>query len=47
MSDGETISEMFTSFTEVVNSLKALGKNLLNTELVKKIQHFQRAGNQR
>ncbi|GAV79547.1 DUF4219 domain-containing protein/UBN2 domain-containing protein, partial [Cephalotus follicularis] len=33
----ESISDMFTRFTTIVNSLKNLGKNYSNQELVRKI----------
>ena len=33
----ESISSMFTRFTEIVNSLKSLGKTYTNSELVRKI----------
>ncbi|GAV77280.1 UBN2 domain-containing protein, partial [Cephalotus follicularis] len=37
MHDDECISDMFTRFTKIVNSLKNLGKNYSNQELVRKI----------
>ncbi|GAV87999.1 UBN2 domain-containing protein, partial [Cephalotus follicularis] len=37
MHDNECISDMFTRFTTIVNSLKNLGKNYSNQELVRKI----------
>lgn len=37
MGDTETISEIFTRFTDIINSLKALGKDMPNIELVNKI----------
>ncbi|GAV80758.1 UBN2 domain-containing protein, partial [Cephalotus follicularis] len=37
MHDNESISDMFTRFTTIVNSLKNLGKNYSNQELVRKI----------
>lgn len=40
MSDIETISKMFTKFINTINSLKALGRDMANTELVDKILCF-------
>ncbi|GAV71526.1 UBN2 domain-containing protein, partial [Cephalotus follicularis] len=37
MHDNESISDMFTHFTTIVNSLKNLGKSYSNQELVRKI----------
>ncbi|GAV74691.1 UBN2 domain-containing protein, partial [Cephalotus follicularis] len=37
MHENESISDMFTRFTTIVNSLKNLGKNYSNQELVRKI----------
>ncbi|GAV79341.1 UBN2 domain-containing protein, partial [Cephalotus follicularis] len=37
MYDNESISDMFTRFTTIVNSLKNLGKSYSNQELVRKI----------
>ncbi|GAV91866.1 UBN2 domain-containing protein, partial [Cephalotus follicularis] len=37
MHDNENISEMFTRFTTIINSLKNLGKSYPNQELVRKI----------
>ncbi|GAV58518.1 UBN2 domain-containing protein, partial [Cephalotus follicularis] len=37
MHDNESISDMFTHFTTIVNSLKNLGKNYSNQEHVRKI----------
>ncbi|GAV59610.1 UBN2 domain-containing protein, partial [Cephalotus follicularis] len=37
MHNEECISDMFTRFTTIVNSLKNLGKNYSNQELVRKI----------
>ena len=37
MNSDESISSMFTRFTETVNSLKSLGKIYTNSELVRKI----------
>lgn len=39
MNDSESISEMFTRFTRIVNSLKAFGSDMPNVELVNKILH--------
>lgn len=36
MSDTETTSEMFTRSIDIVNSLKALGRDMRNTEFVNK-----------
>ena len=33
----ETIGDMYTHFTDVINGLKALGKNFSNLELINKI----------
>ena len=37
MKPSETIGDMYTRFTDVVNGLRALGKCFLNSELVNKI----------
>ncbi|GAV76634.1 UBN2 domain-containing protein, partial [Cephalotus follicularis] len=37
MHDNESISDMFTRFTTIINSLKNLGKSYSNQELEKKI----------
>ncbi|GAV83129.1 UBN2 domain-containing protein, partial [Cephalotus follicularis] len=37
MLDNESISDMFTRFTTIINSLKNLGKSYSNQELVRKI----------
>ncbi|CAL9075059.1 unnamed protein product [Musa textilis] len=37
MAPSETIDDIYTRFTDVVNSLKALGKCFLNFELINKI----------
>ncbi|GAV63757.1 UBN2 domain-containing protein, partial [Cephalotus follicularis] len=37
MHDNESISDMFTHFTTIINSLKNLGKSYSNQELVRKI----------
>ncbi|GAV88626.1 UBN2 domain-containing protein, partial [Cephalotus follicularis] len=37
MHDNESISDMFTCFTTIINSLKNLGKSYPNQELVRKI----------
>ncbi|GAV67043.1 UBN2 domain-containing protein, partial [Cephalotus follicularis] len=37
MHDNESISDMFTRFTTIINSLKNLGKSYPNHELVRKI----------
>ncbi|GAV65025.1 UBN2 domain-containing protein, partial [Cephalotus follicularis] len=37
MHDNESISDMFTRFTTIINSLKNLGKSYYNQELVRKI----------
>ncbi|GAV78125.1 UBN2 domain-containing protein, partial [Cephalotus follicularis] len=37
MHDHESISDMFTRFTTIINSLKNLGKSYPNQELVRKI----------
>ncbi|GAV60780.1 LOW QUALITY PROTEIN: UBN2 domain-containing protein, partial [Cephalotus follicularis] len=37
MHDNESISDMFTYFTTIINSLKNLGKSYSNQELVRKI----------
>ncbi|GAV72155.1 UBN2 domain-containing protein, partial [Cephalotus follicularis] len=37
MHDDESISDMFTRFTTIINSLKNLGKSYSNQELVRKI----------
>ncbi|GAV58173.1 UBN2 domain-containing protein, partial [Cephalotus follicularis] len=40
MHDNESISDMFTRFTTIINSLKNLGKSYPNHELVRKILRF-------
>ncbi|GAV74106.1 zf-CCHC domain-containing protein/DUF4219 domain-containing protein/UBN2 domain-containing protein, partial [Cephalotus follicularis] len=40
MHDNESISDMFTHFTTIINSLKNLGKSYPNQELVRKILRF-------
>ncbi|GAV87335.1 UBN2 domain-containing protein, partial [Cephalotus follicularis] len=40
MHDNECISDMFTRFTTIVNSLKNLGKSYSNQELVRKILRY-------
>ncbi|GAV64923.1 UBN2 domain-containing protein, partial [Cephalotus follicularis] len=40
MHDNECISDMFSRFTTIINSLKNLGKSYSNQELVKKILRF-------
>ncbi|GAV70163.1 UBN2 domain-containing protein, partial [Cephalotus follicularis] len=40
MHDNESISDMFTRFTTIINSLKNLGKSYPNQELVRKILRF-------
>ena len=37
MKPGETIDDMYTRFTDVVNGLKGLGKSFLDFKLVNKI----------
>ena len=37
MESNETISQMFTRFTDVINGLKSLGKTYTNVEMVRKI----------
>ncbi len=37
MQGNETIKEMFTRFTQIVNSLNSLGKTFTNEEMVRKI----------
>jgi hypothetical protein len=37
MKSDESISEMFTRFTDIINSLKSLGKSYSNVEMVRKI----------
>ena len=39
MKPSETIGDMHTRFTDVVNGLRAQGKCFLNSELVNKILH--------
>ena len=39
MKSSETIGDMYTRFTDVVNGLRALGKCFSNSELVNKILH--------
>lgn len=39
MKPSETIGDMYTGFTDVVNGLKALGKSFSDFELVNKILH--------
>ncbi|GAV61644.1 DUF4219 domain-containing protein/UBN2 domain-containing protein, partial [Cephalotus follicularis] len=40
MHDNDSISDMFTRFTTIINSLKNLGKSYSNQELVRKILRF-------
>ncbi|GAV88353.1 UBN2 domain-containing protein, partial [Cephalotus follicularis] len=40
MHDNESISDMFTRFTTIINSLKNLGKSYPNQELVRKILRY-------
>ncbi|GAV74107.1 LOW QUALITY PROTEIN: zf-CCHC domain-containing protein/DUF4219 domain-containing protein/UBN2 domain-containing protein, partial [Cephalotus follicularis] len=40
MHDNESISDMFTRFTTIINSLKNLGKSYSNQELVRKIIRY-------
>ncbi|GAV84769.1 UBN2 domain-containing protein, partial [Cephalotus follicularis] len=40
MHDNESISDMFTRFTIIINSLKNLGKSYSNQELVRKILRY-------
>ncbi|GAV74859.1 zf-CCHC domain-containing protein/DUF4219 domain-containing protein/UBN2 domain-containing protein, partial [Cephalotus follicularis] len=40
MHDNESISDMFTRFTTIINSLKNLGKSYSNQEIVRKILRF-------
>ncbi|GAV58565.1 LOW QUALITY PROTEIN: zf-CCHC domain-containing protein/DUF4219 domain-containing protein/UBN2 domain-containing protein, partial [Cephalotus follicularis] len=40
MHDNESISDMFTRFTTIINSLKNLGKSYSNQELVRKISRY-------
>jgi hypothetical protein len=48
MKSEESISEMFTRFTNIINSLKALGKCYTNVENVRKfLDHCQNIGMQR
>ena len=37
MNDNETISEMFTRFTDIINSLKSLGRSYTTSDLVRKV----------
>ena len=37
MEPTESITNMFTRFTDIVNSLKSLGKDYTNSDLVRKI----------
>lgn len=37
MKPGESISDMFTRFTDIVNGLKSLGKSYTNSEMARKI----------
>lgn len=37
MKPSETIGDIYTHFTDVINGLKALGKSFSNIELVNKI----------
>ena len=40
MGDRETIIEMYTRFTHIINELKSLGKSFTTKELVRKILRF-------
>ncbi len=40
MESTESITKMFTRFTEIINRLKSLGKSYTNSELVRKILRF-------
>ena len=40
MKDNESIIEMFTRFTDIINGLQVLGKNYKETETVMKILRF-------
>ncbi|GAV80045.1 UBN2 domain-containing protein, partial [Cephalotus follicularis] len=40
MHENESISDMFTHFTTIINSLKNLGKSYSNQELVRKILRY-------
>ena len=37
MEHDESITEMFTHFTDIINNLKSLGKSYSNSDLVRKI----------
>ena len=37
MVESETINQMYSRFTNIINSLKALGKTYTQTELIRKI----------
>ncbi|GAV74028.1 UBN2 domain-containing protein, partial [Cephalotus follicularis] len=43
MYDNESISDMFTRFTTIINSLKNLGKSYSNQELVRKVTTIEEA----
>lgn len=48
LSDTETISEMLTRFTAIVNSLKAPDRDMPNAELMtRSYPHFQKFVNRR
>lgn len=36
INDSETISKMFTCFTNIINSIKAVSRNIPNVDLVNK-----------
>ena len=40
MSDKETVMDMYTRFTHLINELKSLGKSFTTEELVRKILWF-------
>jgi len=40
MGDKETVTEMYTRFTHIINKLKSLGKSFTSEELVRKILKF-------
>lgn len=47
MSDTMTISKMLTRFTDIIKSLKVLGRDITNVELVTRFYaHFQTTRNQ-
>ena len=37
MEPSESITDMFTRFTDIINNLKSLGKGYANSELIHKI----------